>query len=406
MAPTVALTFLAVLVLSINAKGIAKAPLLASDSPTIIKNEYVVVMKEELSNQEIENHKTMVRSAMQLQGNISKIMFEYNIGKGFRGYSVSTDKMMLETLRAMSDVKYVEHNQEMHAMEECVREDNSEWGLHRTVYRETKHVDEYYEYNDGSDGTGVKVYIIDTGIMIDHTEFKDRATWGTNTAGGSSTDANGHGTHVAGTVIGDKYGLARGATAIAVKVLGDNGSGSTVGVIEGVEYVAREHEEGKDKKSVANMSLGGGFSKSLNDAVNAAINKGVHFAIAAGNENQDACNVSPASSKSVTVAAMDNEDKRSSFSNYGSCVEIFAPGSAIKSAWISDRGSNNKDGTATLSGTSMAAPHVAGVMAKILTTEDPTPEQMMAKLESLATDKIVQDRKNTPDLLLFHDCKS
>jgi len=227
-----------------------------------------------------------------------------------------------------------------------------------------------------------------------------------------NTDCNGHGTHVAGTVGGALYGVAKKVSIIAVKVLGCTGSGTNSGVISGVQYTATNR---KGKPTVANMSLGGGYSQALNDAVKAAVNAGVVFAVAAGNENQDACNVSPASEASaITVGATDVEDKgsetqidiRASYSNFGKCVKVLAPGSLIKSAWYTSNTATN-----TISGTSMASPHVAGVSALIL-GENPTatPAQVLSTLVSQSTGDEIDLActstacRATPNKLLYSAC--
>jgi cerevisin len=243
-----------------------------------------------------------------------------------------------------------------------------------------------YEYH-GSGGEGVDVYIIDTGINIKHEEFEGRASWGkTIPVDDVDDDNNGHGTHCAGTIASRKYGVAKSANVIAVKVLGSNGSGSMSDVIAGVLYAAESAAEKaasataevkatgktKHKASVANMSLGGGKSRALDDAVNAAVDSGLHFAVAAGNDNRDACSFSPAGAeKAITVGASTLADERAYFSNHGRCVDIFAPGLNILSTWIGSESAMN-----TISGTSMASPHTAGLMAYLLsiyphTTFDP-----------------------------------
>jgi subtilisin family serine protease len=204
----------------------------------------------------------------------------------------------------------------------------------------------------------VNVYIIDTGIRLTHNQFGGRAFAGFDALGGNSTDCHGHGTHVAGTVGGSTYGVAKAVRLFAVRVLSCSGSGSTSGVIAGVDWVTANHLD----PAVANMSLGGGVSNALDTAVNNSINAGVTYAIAAGNSNTNAANSSPARvAAAITVGSTTRTDARSSFSNFGSVVDVFAPGSAILSAWYT-----SNTATATLSGTSMAAPHVAGVAARIL----------------------------------------
>jgi len=203
--------------------------------------------------------------------------------------------------------------------------------------------------------------VIDTGILTTHTDFGGRATAVYNAiTNEASTDLNGHGTHCAGTIAGTTYGMAKQVALKAVKVLSASGSGSTTGVVAGVNYVS--NNKNTARRNVASMSLGGGASTAMDSAVEQSIAGGVTYAIAAGNDNANACNYSPARvSTAITVGATTNTDARSSFSNFGTCVNIFGPGSSITSDWI---GSNTA--TNTISGTSMATPHVAGAAALVL----------------------------------------
>ena len=208
-------------------------------------------------------------------------------------------------------------------------------------------------YTYTRNGTGVRAYVIDTGIATSHPDFGTRAQAAYDAFGGNGQDCNGHGTHVAGTIGGATYGVAKDSLLRGVRVLDCAGSGATSGIIAGVDWVAANHI----KPAVANMSLGGGKSTALNTAATNLAGAGVFLAVAAGNENQPACNVSPASAAGVlTIAASDKTDTRASFSNYGGCVDLYAPGVAVTSTWLNG-------GTNTISGTSMASPHVAGVAA-------------------------------------------
>ncbi|ADD43955.1 S8 family peptidase [Stackebrandtia nassauensis] len=226
---------------------------------------------------------------------------------------------------------------------------NATWGIDRIDQRNLP-LSTTYTYN--STGSGVTAYIIDTGIAATHSQFGGRASNVYNSAGGSNSDCNGHGTHVAGTVGSATYGVAKGVALRGVKVLNCQGSGSWSGVISGMDWVTANHAA----NSVANMSLGGAYNASVNAAATRMANAGVFTAVAAGNENTNACNRSPASASNVTtVAASDRTDTKASFSNYGNCVEVYGPGVSITSTWLT--------GTNTISGTSMASPHVAGVGA-------------------------------------------
>lgn len=191
------------------------------------------------------------------------------------------------------------------------------WGLGRISHRNAGSTQYVY---DTSAGSGITVYVIDTGILISHSQFGGRARWGANFVDSSNTDGNGHGTHCAGTIAGSTYGVAKAATVVAVKVLSASGSGSNSGVISGIQWATRNATPGK---SVISMSLGGGYSASTNSAVRAAVSAGVVVSVAAGNENQNAANVSPASEPTViTVGATDINDRRASFSNFGSVLDM------------------------------------------------------------------------------------
>jgi cerevisin len=251
------------------------------------------------------------------------------------------------------------------------------WGLARISHRPRLTFGTFSRYDyDNKGGEGVTVYIIDTGINVVHKEFEGRATWGKTIPQDQDIDANGHGTHCAGTIGSRKYGVAKAAQLVAVKVLGSNGSGTMSDVVGGVLWAATRAKEAMEaakaefaatgktnhKGSVANMSLGGGKSQALDDAVNRAVDSGMHFAVAAGNDNKDACAYSPAAAeKAVTVGASTLGDDRAYFSNYGKCVDVFAPGLNVLSTYI-----GSETATTTMSGTSMASPHTAGMLAYLL----------------------------------------
>ena len=265
-----------------------------------------------------------------------------------------------------------------------VVEKNAPWGLARISHRDSLSFSDFNKYLYAADaGEGVDVYVIDTGTYIDHVDFEGRAHWGkTIPEGDEDEDGNGHGTHCSGTIAGKKYGVAKKANVYAVKVLRSNGSGSMQDVVKGVEWAANAHTEkvkkGKKgfKGSAANMSLGGGKSPALDRAVNGAVAAGIHFAVAAGNDNADSCNYSPASAENaITVGASALDDSRAYFSNYGKCNDIFAPGLSIISTWIGSKYAVN-----TISGTSMASPHIAGLLAYYLSLQ-PSPDSAYAVTE-------------------------
>jgi subtilisin family serine protease len=276
------------------------------------------------------------------------------------------------------------------------------WGLDR-IDQHSLPLSNSYQYT--ATGSGVTAYIIDTGIRFTHSEFGGRATSGYDAVdGGSADDCNGHGTHVAGTVGGGTYGVAKAVDLVAVRVLDCSGSGTTSGVIAGIDWVTGNHQAGRP--AVANMSLGGGASSALDAAVRNSIADGVAYAIAAGNGNrggkaQDACNTSPARvTEAMTVSATDSSDQKPRWANTGTCVDWFAPGVSITSSWYTSDTAVN-----TISGTSMATPHTAGVAALYLqTTPAATPQQVRDALWANTTKNVVgSPGSGTPNALLFEN---
>ncbi|GHJ94068.1 hypothetical protein SNE510_35870 [Streptomyces sp. NE5-10] len=268
------------------------------------------------------------------------------------------------------------------------------WGLDRIDQAETA-ADEKYTYPDAG-GEGVTAYVIDTGVRISHQDFGGRASHGFDAVDNDDTadDGNGHGTHVAGTVAGTAHGVAKKARIVAVRVLDDNGSGTTEQVVAGIDWVTQHHSG----PSVANMSLGGGADEALDAAVKRAVDSGVTFAVAAGNETSDAGQGSPSRvPEALTVASSTKDDEQSEFSNFGSVIDLYAPGSEITSAW------NDSDtGVKTISGTSMASPHVAGAAALYLAGHpSATPADVAAALTGGATEGAIKNPSSgTPNKLL------
>lgn len=305
------------------------------------------------------------------------------------GYAAEMSEEAALALSKDSRVAFVEEDSIMHT---TVTQNNATWGLDRIDQRALP-LSTTYTHN--FTGAGVHAYIIDTGIRTTHTQFGGRASVGFDAVGGNGQDCNGHGTHVAGTVGSSTFGVAKGVILHAVRVLGCNGSGSNSGVIAGVNWV----RQNRIRPAVANMSLGGGPSAALDAAVNSAVAAGVTFAVAAGNSNQNACNFSPArAANALTVGSTTRTDARSSFSNFGTCVDIFAPGSGITSTW-----STSNTATNTISGTSMASPHVAGVAALYLQGHtSATPAAVRTAMVNASTpNRVTNAGAGSPNRLLY-----
>jgi subtilisin family serine protease len=308
-----------------------------------------------------------------------------------RGFAAQMSAAQAQALAQDPRVAWVEEDAEIHL---DTTQTGATWGLDRIDQRNLP-LDGNYTYN--VDGTGVNAYIIDTGIRTTHTQFGGRASGAftaVNDANGTN-DCNGHGTHVSGTVGGSTYGVAKNVRLFAVRVLDCNGSGTTSGVISGVDWVTNNHLS----PAVANMSLGGGASATLDQAVNNSIASGVTYAIAAGNSNVDACTQSPARvANAITVGATDINDARASFSNFGTCVDLFGPGVNITSSWATSDTATN-----TISGTSMATPHVAGTAALFLqANRTATPAQVASALATNATAGVVTSPgTGSPNRLLY-----
>ncbi len=388
------LTVLAVLLLAAAPSVVAPvkaaplgpiAPLLNADSPRAIPGQYIVVLKPEVADKVEE-------LLAQVQAVAPDALILHRYDAALNGFAARLPDRAVEALRSHPFVEYVEADQTL-TLE--TTQSNATWGLDRIDQRALP-LSKTYTYN--VTGSGVKAYIIDTGIRFSHNEFGGRASSGYDAVdGGSADDCNGHGTHVAGTVGGATYGVAKGVTLIAVRVLDCNGSGSTSGVIAGVNWVTSNHQAGQP--AVANMSLGGSVSSSLDSAVNNSINDGVTYAIAGGNSNANACNYSPARvSAAITVGATTSSDARASYSNYGSCLDIFAPGSSITSAWYTSNTATN-----TISGTSMATPHVTGAAALYLQRNpSASPATVRNALVNNATTNVVTSAgSGSPNRLLY-----
>ncbi len=312
-----------------------------------ITNSYIVVMDDD-----VVGEKGLYSIAPYMATDMAatyKGKLKHVYQHAINGFAAEMSEEDAERLSEDYRVKFVEEDS---VMSIDATQTNPPWGLDRIDQR-NRPLNASYTYN--WTGSGVRVYVIDTGIRTSHNQFGGRASNVFDAFGGSGADCNGHGTHVAGTIGGSTYGVAKSAMLRGVRVLNCSGSGSTSGVIAGVDWVRQNRID----PAVANMSLGGGVSSALDTAVNNLANSGVAIAVAAGNSNTNACNSSPArAANAITVGATTSTDSRASFSNFGTCLDIFAPGQGIVSSWYT-----SNTATASLSGTSMASPHVAGAAA-------------------------------------------
>jgi len=403
----------------------------------IIPGHYIVMLATSNDNKgaqsimsahEIEEaHHSWLREEIGADQEKNFVKHKYHFDE-MMGYSGKFDSKTLESIRKRSDVILVEADQKMSIFfkvrERTIREVSERefffddpnsvdmrkheellfgdakpdepdtitqklapWGLSRISQLVYDDGARDYTYPKSA-GSGVTAYVIDTGIRTTHVDFNGRAKWGaTIPEDDTDEDCHGHGTHCAGVIGGETYGMAKKANLVAIKVLRSDGYGTNSDVIAGVNWVVKDHKSrGKGAKSVANMSLGGSRSTSLDTAVNSAVKSGIHFAVAAGNDSSDACRFSPSAAKlPITVAAMSQTNDMAYFSNFGPCVDIFAPGVDILSSWNKDDYSSE-----LLSGTSMASPHVCGLLALYLSAFEKAPNIIKKMVISNAQKNLLQ----------------
>ncbi|MFG1896014.1 S8 family serine peptidase [Micromonospora zamorensis] len=375
--------------LAVGAPALAAEPtgaVRAAGGATAVPDSYIVVLKDSAVARDRVGD-TAKRLSGRHGGTVAR-----TYGAALRGFEVKVSASAAARIAADPAVAYVEQN---HTVSISGTQANPpSWGLDRIDQRNLP-LDSSYTYPNTA--SNVHAYIIDTGIKFSHNDFGGRATSGYDAVdGGSADDCNGHGTHVAGTVGGSSYGVAKAVQLVGVRVLNCSGSGTNAGVIAGVDWVTAN----AIKPAVANMSLGGGANTSLDNAVRNSIASGVTYGLAAGNDSgANACNTSPArTTEAITVGSTTNTDARSSFSNIGTCLDIFAPGSSITSAWYTSNTATN-----TISGTSMATPHVVGAAALVASANPGwTPAQVRNQLVANATPNVVSNPgSGSPNLLLY-----
>ncbi|KAG0365586.1 peptidase S8/S53 domain-containing protein [Gamsiella multidivaricata] len=375
----------------------AAAPFISNGSgTTAIPGSYIVVLKDNhnatLFQTKFDNMAARVQNAR--GGRRPKMSRKFSTIPGF---TVTSNRNTVTELLNMDEVAYIE--QDALFTIQASQANPPSWGLPRVSTRNVLKSLINYVYPNAA-GAGVTAYVVDTGINVAHSDFGGRAKMGANFIQGSpNTDENGHGTHVSGTIGGTRFGVAKKVNLVGVKVLNAQGSGSTSGIVAAMDWIITVN---KGKKAVVNMSLGGGGSKALNDAAGRLYKANIPVIVAAGNDgNLDACNGSPSGAPAAfTVAASDVRDTIASFSSWGKCVEIFGPGVQITSAWI-----GSKTATNTISGTSMATPHVVGVAALYLSNDAKlkTAQQVYNKLTSTATKNAIKGNlRGTPNLLVFN----
>ncbi|KAF9431480.1 serine protease [Entomortierella beljakovae] len=401
------------------------APIISLTNAEVIPDSYLVVLKE---NVLANDHSSWFRDlyekditkngawhSLSDKGDLGGVRHIYDIGS-FQGIAGRFRPEVLDEIRRNPYVDYVEHDQVVYPAE---IQKNAPWGLARISHRDSLNYKTKSKYDHNPDGgEGITVFVIDSGILLTHQEFEGRASWGAtflNTRDPIDEDEMGHGTHCAGTVAGATFGVAKKAQLVAVKVIGWDGMGTGSDLLAGLDYVYKRHLSHKEQRgskyrgSVVSMSLIYQKSKTMNRALQNAADGGLHFAVAAGNYNEDACDFSPSSSEAaVTVGASNFNNEKADFSSYGPCVDVFAPGVGVLSAGIR----NNQDSELG-SGTSMATPHVAGLIAYYLSliprngsafySGTISPPNMKRLLKETATRGVLKGvDANTPNLLVYN----
>ncbi|WEW55769.1 Secreted subtilisin-like serine protease sub9 [Emydomyces testavorans] len=389
----------------------------AANDTNVMPDSYIIVMNEGLSDADFDSHmtwamdvhNTAVEKRQEATSGVSRTWNAHQM----KGYCGSFDRETIQEIANNSDVAYVEPDRMMETSAFVTQRNAPSYGLGRISHKNPGNRDYIF---DRSAGRGITIYGVDTGIDIQHPEFEGRITWGSNQVNNVDQDENGHGTHTAGTFAGTTFGVAKQANIVAVKVLNGRGRGSASGIISGMNFCVNHAKQNNLLgRAVMNLSLGGGGTRAFNQAATNAVNAGIFLAVAAGNDGvsldswprhkqksltllqRDAANTSPASARGVcTVAASTENDARARFSNFGAVVAVYAPGDKITSAAPGG-------GSKVLSGTSMAAPHVAGVGAYLMALEGITSDQVCNRIKSLAQPVISDQGAGTTNKLLYNN---
>ncbi|DAA77583.1 TPA_exp: Subtilisin-like protease 12 [Trichophyton benhamiae CBS 112371] len=374
------------------------AQLLDIDSQGVIPGAYIVVMKDRVSSLEFSSHVRWLKRTH--RRNLAKRATPFTEGlgatwdiAGWQAYSGSFDEDTVQEILNHENVEFVEPNKEMQVAS-TIKQGNVTWGLSRISHKENSSHDYVSTYGEGEN---ITFYGIDSGIDINQADFTGRARWGINLADHVDTDCNGHGTHTAGTVAGQKFGILKKASIVSIKILDCYGYGDITRYINGLNWAINDAKErGLLGKSVMNISLKTRRSRAVNEATVRAQEAGIFIAVAAGNQATSAEFYSPGSAPEVcTVGASTRNDTKAIFSNYGELVDLFAPGEYIRSTLPHNL-------TGLMSGTSMATPHVCGVGGLIMATEGLAPEKVCDRLKELANPTIQNPGFNTTNKLLYN----
>ncbi|KAL4881973.1 peptidase S8/S53 domain-containing protein [Aspergillus karnatakaensis] len=392
-----------ILLLGALLPAVFAAPIIEARRPSEkVPGKYIVTFKSGIETDQIDAHRTWAANVHKRnlerrdlnERDFSGIEKEFKINK-WAAYSGSFDDETIEEIRNNADVAFVEEDQTWY-IDALTTQSGAPWGLGAISHQGEASTDYIY---DTSAGEGTYAYVVDTGINVNHREFGGRASLAYNAVGGSHVDSVGHGTHVAGTIGGTTYGVSKKSNLLSVKVfLGE--SSSTSIILDGFNWAANDIiSKGRADRSAINLSLGGGYSYSFNNAIESAYEDGVLSVVAAGNDNVDASNTSPASApNALTVAASNRANSRASFSNYGSVVDIFGPGENILSAWIGSTTATN-----TISGTSMATPHIVGLSLYLIALEGlSSPGEVISRIKELATEGVLSNVAGSPNALAYN----